>query len=120
MHLVGLFGAPRRTAFTTYEGNPDAATWIPYYVFMAIGGTVLFIGVLFMVYNVFALLRAPKGVTEYPIGEAMEQAEATPAYLDRWSVWISLSVVLILVAYTIPLMDMIMQSGVGSKGFVTW
>ncbi|MCY9694467.1 cbb3-type cytochrome c oxidase subunit I [Paenibacillus alginolyticus] len=120
MHLVGLFGSPRRTAFTTYEGNADAAGWMPYYVFMAIGGTVLFIGVLLMVYNVFALLRAPKGVTEYPIGEAMEQAEATPAYLDRWSVWISLSVALILIAYTVPLMDMIMHPGVGSKGFVTW
>ncbi|KRE45933.1 cbb3-type cytochrome c oxidase subunit I [Paenibacillus sp. Soil724D2] len=120
MHLVGLFGAPRRTAFTTYEGNADAASWMPYYVFMAIGGTVLFIGVLLMVYNVFALLRAPKGVTEYPIGEAMEQAEQTPAYLDRWSVWISLSVALILIAYTVPLMDMIMHPGVGSKGFITW
>jgi len=120
MHLVGLFGAPRRTAFTTYEGNADAASWMPYYVSMAIGGTILFIGVLLMVYNVFALLRAPKGVTEYPIGEAMEQAEATPAYLDRWSVWISLSVALILIAYTVPLMDMIMHPGVGSKGFVTW
>ena len=92
MHLVGLFGAPRRTAYTTYDGNADAASWMPYYVFMAIGGTILFIGVLLMVYNVFALLRAPKGSTEYPIGEAMEQAEATPAYLERWSVWISLSV----------------------------
>ncbi|KQX56598.1 b(o/a)3-type cytochrome-c oxidase subunit 1 [Paenibacillus sp. Root444D2] len=120
MHLVGLFGAPRRTAFTTYEGNADAASWMPYYVFMAIGGTVLFIGVLLMVYNVFALLRAPKGVTEYPIGEAMEQAGETPAYLDRWSVWISLSVALILIAYTVPLMDMIMHPGVGSKGFITW
>jgi len=120
MHLSGLFGAPRRTAFTTYEGNADAMSWMPYYVGMAIGGTVLFIGVLLMVYNVFALLKAPQGATEYPIGETMEQAETTPAYLERWGVWISLSVVLILIAYSIPLMDMIMHPGVGSKGFVTW
>jgi cytochrome c oxidase subunit 1 len=120
MHLVGLFGAPRRTAYTTYDGNADAAGWMPYYVFMAVGGAILFIGVLLMVYNVFALLRAPKGSTEYPIGEAMEQAEATPAYLERWSLWISLSVALILIAYTIPLLDMIVHPGYGSTGYVTW
>ncbi|MFC5450977.1 b(o/a)3-type cytochrome-c oxidase subunit 1 [Paenibacillus aestuarii] len=120
MHLSGLLGAPRRTSFTTYEGHADAASWMPYYVGMAVGGTVLFIGVLLMVYNVFALLKAPQGATEYPIGETMEQAEATPAYLERWGVWISLSVILILIAYSIPLMDMIMHPGVGSKGFVTW
>ncbi|MEW9702191.1 cbb3-type cytochrome c oxidase subunit I [Paenibacillus sp. SI8] len=120
MHLVGLFGAPRRTAFTNYEGHADAAGWVPYYMFMAIGGTILFVGVLLMVYNVFALLRAPKGITEYPIGEAMEQAEATPAYLDRWRIWIGLSIALILIAYTIPLADMIMHPGVGSKPFITW
>ncbi|MGG1554324.1 b(o/a)3-type cytochrome-c oxidase subunit 1 [Paenibacillus ferrarius] len=120
MHLVGLFGAPRRTAYTTYESNPDALSWMPYYVFMAVGGTVLFIGVLLMVYNVAALLMAPKGETTYPIGETMENAEATPAYLERWGVWISLSAILILIAYTIPLMDMIMNPGAGSKGFVTW
>jgi cytochrome c oxidase subunit I len=120
MHLVGLFGAPRRTAYTTYDGNADAAGWMPYYVFMAVGGAILFIGVLLMVYNVFALLRAPKGSTEYPIGEAMEQAEATPAYLEHWSLWISLSVALILIAYTIPLLDMIIHPGYGSTGYVTW
>lgn len=120
MHLVGLFGSPRRTAFTTYEDHADAAAWMPYYVFMAIGGTVLFIGVLLMVYNVFALLRAPKGETEYPIGEAMESAEATPAYLDRWWIWITVSILLILFAYTIPLMDMIINPAPGSKGFITW
>jgi cytochrome c oxidase subunit 1 len=120
MHLVGLFGAPRRTAFTTYDGHVDAASWMPYYVFMAIGGTVLFIGVLLMIYNVIALLCAPKGETEYPIGEPMESAEATPAYLERWSVWIGLSVALILIAYTIPLTDMIVSTVPGSKPFITW
>ncbi|WNR44227.1 cbb3-type cytochrome c oxidase subunit I [Paenibacillus roseipurpureus] len=120
MHLVGLFGAPRRTAFTTYENQADAANWMPYYVFMAIGGMVLFIGVLMMVVNVVAMLRAPKGVEAYPLGEAMESAEATPVYLDRWRIWIALSVLLILFAYTIPLIDMISSSVPGSKGFITW
>lgn len=35
-------------------------------------------------------------------------------------IWIDLSVLLILIAYTIPLMDMIMSPAPGSKVFITW
>jgi cytochrome c oxidase subunit 1 len=34
---------------------------MPYHVAMAIGGMILFVGVLMMIFNVIALLRAPKG-----------------------------------------------------------
>ncbi|MBB6671753.1 b(o/a)3-type cytochrome-c oxidase subunit 1 [Cohnella nanjingensis] len=118
MHIVGLMGSPRRTAYTTYGDHPDAILWMPYHVAMAIGGTILFAGVLLIVYNVIALMRAPKGETVYPIGEVAEAAEATPRYLERWSVWIGIAVALILFAYTIPLIDMF--RGVTSPGFVTW
>lgn len=119
MHWVGLLGSPRRTAFTTYNDNPEAAGWMPYYVTASIGGTILFIAVVLMIYNVILLMRSPKGHTEYPIGEAMENAEKTPAYLERWGIWIGLSVLLILIAYTIPVMEM-MGLHYGSPGFRTW
>ncbi|MCC3375962.1 b(o/a)3-type cytochrome-c oxidase subunit 1 [Cohnella sp. REN36] len=119
MHLVGLMGSPRRTAYTTYGDHPDAILWMPYHVAMAIGGTILFAGVLLIVGNVIALLRAPKGETSFPIGEVAETAEPTPRYLERWSVWIGIAVALILFAYTVPLIDMF-QSTVTSPGWVTW
>lgn len=120
MHTVGLLGSPRRTAYTTYGDHPDAVLWMPYHVAMAIGGIILFIGVVLMIYNVIALLRAPKGLTEYPIGEAMDAEERTPGYLDRWGVWIAVSVVLILFAYTIPVMEMMGPMHVNSPGYRTW
>ncbi|TBL81777.1 b(o/a)3-type cytochrome-c oxidase subunit 1 [Paenibacillus thalictri] len=120
MHTVGLLGSPRRTAYTTYQDHPDAILWMPYHVVMAIGGTILFIGVIMMIVNIVMLLRAPKGYTEYPLGEVSQYAETTPAIFERWGVWISVVVVLILIAYTVPVTDMISGSGVGSKGFVTW
>lgn len=119
MHTVGLLGSPRRTAYTTYDDHPDAVLWMPYHVAMAIGGIILFAGVVLIVWNVIGLLRAPKGETEYPIGEVADASEPTPAYLERWGLWIGIAVALILFAYTIPLIDMF-RSTVTSPGYVTW
>ncbi|MBP1990785.1 b(o/a)3-type cytochrome-c oxidase subunit 1 [Paenibacillus eucommiae] len=120
MHWVGLLGSPRRTAFTTYGENAEAASWLPYYVTMSIGGSILFIAVVLMIYIVIKLMRSPKGVTEYPIGEAEENAEPAPAYLEKWGMWIGLSVVLILIAYTIPVMEMMGPMHYDSPGYKTW
>ncbi len=119
MHTVGLLGSPRRTAYTTYDDHPDAVLWMPYHVAMAIGGIILFVGVILIVWNVIGLLRAPKGETEYPIGEVADASEPTPAYLERWGLWVGIAVALILFAYTIPLIDMF-RSTVTSPGYVTW
>jgi len=73
-----------------------------------------------MIYNLFALMRAPKGETEYPIGEASEHSGETPRLLERWGVWVSIVVILILVAYTIPFIDMFGGDNPGSPGFKTW
>ncbi|GAA4854876.1 b(o/a)3-type cytochrome-c oxidase subunit 1 [Paenibacillus vulneris] len=120
MHISGLLGSPRRTAYTTYENHPDAVLWMPYHVVMAIGGTILFIGVIMMIMNVIMLLNAPKGSTEYPIAEVRDTAEQTPAIFERWGVWVGVIVVLVLVAYTVPVMEMLNNPGAGSKGIVTW
>ncbi len=119
MHIVGLLGSPRRTAYNTYNDHPDAVLWMPYHVAMAIGGSILFIGVILIVCNIIGLLRAPRGETEYPIGEVSETSEKTPAFLERWGVWIGIAVALILFAYTLPLIDMI-KNTVPSPGYVTW
>ncbi|TDF97541.1 b(o/a)3-type cytochrome-c oxidase subunit 1 [Paenibacillus piri] len=120
MHTVGLFGSPRRTAYTTYQDHPDAILWMPYHVVMAIGGTVLFIGVVMMIMNVVMLLRAPKGETEYPVAEVRDTAERTPAIFERWGIWVGAIVVLILIAYSIPVMELLNNPGTGAKGIVTW
>ncbi|MBD3919628.1 b(o/a)3-type cytochrome-c oxidase subunit 1 [Paenibacillus sp. PR3] len=119
MHTVGLLGDPRRTAYTTYDDHPDAILWMPYHVAMAVGGMILFIGLLILAYIVYSLMRAPKGETEYPIGETAEGAEETPRYLERWGLWVGIAVVLILFAYTLPVIDMF-QTTVTSPGYVTW
>lgn len=125
MHTVGLFGSPRRTAFTNYRDNPEALSWMPYYVVMAIGGMILFIGVILMIVNIVLLLNAPKAksqeeVEEFPIGEPAEAAEQAPRLFERWGVWIGVLVLLILIAYTVPITEMINNPVPGAPPVVTW
>jgi cytochrome c oxidase subunit 1 len=120
MHLVGLFGSPRRTSYTTYNDHPEAILWMKYHVAMAVGGTILFIAVIMIMYIIFALLKTPKGECEFPLAEVDEHAAETPRILERWSLWIGIAVVLILIAYTIPVAGMIMNDVPGSPGYKTW
>ncbi|WP_239618285.1 b(o/a)3-type cytochrome-c oxidase subunit 1 [Cohnella mopanensis] len=120
MHTVGLLGSPRRTAYNTYDDHPDAVLWMPYHVAMAIGGIILFVGVVLIIYNIISLMRAPKGETEYPIGEVSEGSEPTPRFLENWKLWITLTVILIVIAYSIPIIDLIGNTTPGSPGYVTW
>ena len=120
MHTVGLFGSPRRTAYTTYGDHPDAIFWMPYHVAMAIGGTILFISVIILTINIINMLRAPKGYEEYPICEEVASHEPTPRFLERWGVWVGIAVVLIVLAYAIPITDMITSNHPGSPGYRVW
>ncbi|MDP4172199.1 MAG: cbb3-type cytochrome c oxidase subunit I, partial [Bacillota bacterium] len=121
MHAEGLLGAPRRSAFSLYNGAKQAAEWIPYQIAQAIGGSILFLGII-LVLIIFVNLAffAPKGEEEFPVGETDPNAEKTPMVLENWKLWIGLTIILILFAYTIPFIDIIRDAPLGSKGFKTW
>ncbi len=121
MHFAGLLGAPRRSSYSTYGGSAQAAEWIPYQIAQAVGGSILFIGIL-LILIIFVNLAffAPKGNEEFPIGEVSEKAEKTPLILENWKLWIGITAVLIILAYTLPFVDMIQNAPPGSKGFKLW
>ncbi|MEI7026987.1 b(o/a)3-type cytochrome-c oxidase subunit 1 [Paenibacillus sp. y28] len=121
MHWIGLSGAPRRTAYTTYDDHATALGWITYEKMMAFGGFILFIGILILVYIVLELtFFAERGEEEFPMGEVAEEAEPTPAIFERWKLWVGLVIVLILFAYTIPTIEMLRTDVPGSKPWITW
>ncbi|MFC4767088.1 b(o/a)3-type cytochrome-c oxidase subunit 1 [Effusibacillus consociatus] len=121
MHTLGLLGGPRRTAGTTYFDNPTALSWMPWHKLTALGGAFLFFAAMLQVGLVFYLaFKAPKGEQEFPIGEVAEEADSTPKILERWSIWVSVAVILIVVAYGYPILDMIQNSPPGAPGEKTW
>lgn len=121
MHAAGLLGAPRRSAFSEYGGAAQAADWIPYQIAQAIGGSILFIGIILMLY-IFVNLAffAPKGEQEFPVGEVADEAEKVPMVFDNWKLWVGITAALILFAYTLPFIDLIQNAPPGSKGYKLW
>ncbi len=121
MHAVGLLGAPRRSSYSTYGDASQALEWIPYQIAQAVGGTILFIGIFLILYIFINLaFFAPKGEQEFPIGETVETAEKTPMVLENWKIWMTVLVALILVAYSVPFIDMIQNAPPASKGYRLW
>jgi cytochrome c oxidase subunit I len=121
MHYSGLLGNPRRTQVTNYNGHSVAEGWGAYETAMAVGGTLLLISlILYFVVLIYSAFYAPKGQEEFPIGEVMDAKLKVPSFLENWKVWIGIAVVLILFAYTVPIIDMIQHSPPGSKGFKFW
>lgn len=118
MHIAGLIGAPRRSDFSTYGESSVAYDWIPYQIAQAVGGTILFIAIIIIIYMVIQLaFFAPKGEEEFPVAEVAPGAEKTPAILENFKIWGVILVALIIFAYTIPIYEIITQSPPGSKGF---
>ncbi|PBB07146.1 cytochrome C [Salimicrobium humidisoli] len=125
-HVLGLFGAPRRTAYTGYQ-HEDALAWfegiISNHVTMAVGGSILFLSASLLIFIVvqlawFAPMAESATQETFPIAES--DARETPGILENWKVWIGVALVLIAVAYTIPVADMIQHAPPGSGGFRTW
>src|SRR5690625_4871000 len=99
-------------------GNADTASWGTYQLFQAIGGSILFIGMIIMIYMfVYLAFFAPRGEEEFPIATLSENAGITPPVFENWKLWIGVTVALILFAYTIPFIDIIQNAPPGSQGY---
>ncbi len=122
MHILGLFGAPRRTAYTTYQDSPQALSWFDgifaSHITVGIGGVVLTAAGLLMFYNfIYMSWFAPKGHTEFPLTPDPDDMVTTPKYLDNWKLWGAIAIALILFAYTIPMIEIIFDAPPGLPGY---
>lgn len=127
-HILGLFGAPRRTSYSNYNEHPAALEWfdgvLSSHFTMAIGGTILFLSALLLIYIVvYSYFILPKAKTEeeqveFPLAES--DTTNTPKWLENWGLWIAISLFLIAFAYSIPIYEMIQNAPPGSEGFRTW
>ncbi len=96
---------------------------MPHLQLISVGGILLFAAILLAVYILIHLwFFAPKTdrPAEFPIGVVYERASEPPRILERWSVWIGVSVVLSIIAYAVPLADMILHPAPGALSVRPW
>ena len=109
LHREGLAGVPRRTAAPTYrnvEYTGAIGGFGEMQLQVAIGGTLMFLSVTLYL---FVLLRSWMGerveLETEAIPEPLSGPEDGPAVLDNLALWTGLAVLLVLIAYVVPLAD---------------
>jgi cytochrome c oxidase subunit 1 len=123
MHRAGLAGVPRRTAEP--EFNTNAMNFEPLFGTMgemqwqiAIGGTILLISLILFLWVIIGSWmggeKSEKPVDDY-IPKPLSGVEHTPAILDNMKLWFALALILVILAYTFPLWEMV-ADGVFSPG----
>ncbi|CAM3454152.1 cbb3-type cytochrome c oxidase subunit I [Hydrogenibacillus schlegelii] len=123
MHVLGVLGEPRRTAFATYAGAAIVERWAPWRALLAGGAVLLFLGALvYLAAVAYLFLFAPRAeaIVDFPIGDVRKRAPPPPPILERWGLWVALAVALILIAYTGPFIELLTQTKNGAPPLRTW
>ncbi|MCM2317375.1 MAG: cbb3-type cytochrome c oxidase subunit I [Thermoanaerobaculia bacterium] len=109
-HIVGLMGMPRRIYTAELFGSPVARTWQPFSTASAVGGVILFVSAMLYIVVVAATALWGRRVNGQTI-EFSEPLEGAPEYglWDRFAIWATLAVVLIVLAYAVPISHLYMM-----------
>jgi cytochrome c oxidase subunit 1 len=122
MHRAGLLGVPRRTAepmYRTFEYEATVGSIGELQGQIALGGTLLFVSlVLFFLVLVGTLLGRESGdpLVEGTLPPAISGPEDAPTVLDNLTLWTAIAVVLVILAYALPLLAIVGDGGLFGPG----
>ncbi|WP_336003347.1 b(o/a)3-type cytochrome-c oxidase subunit 1 [Halorientalis halophila] len=121
MHRGGLAGIPRRTAepqysqiaFETVAGSVGNLR-----LQMAFGGVLLFVSALLFLVNVglTAMNNKPARGLDAALPPALSGPEQSPTILDNLKLWALIAVVLVILAYSLPLYSIVQGAGLYPAG----
>ncbi len=79
---------------------------------------MLFVSILlFTLVVVMTLASRRRGQGSIPLAEVLSGPEEAPQVLDRWGLWIAVTIFLVLVGYAVPTAQLIFSGAPGSPGF---
>jgi cytochrome c oxidase subunit 1 len=122
MHRAGLASVPRRTAEPQYDqvafegvvGGIAEMRWQ-----IAIGGVLLFVSLVAFLAVMLATWLGERGGqlrVNSDIPPALSGPEHSPVVLDNLRLWTLIAVVLVVLAYGLPLFDMVSSGGLFGPG----
>ncbi|OAQ51422.1 hypothetical protein HTG_17170 [Natrinema mahii] len=116
MHRSGLFGLPRRTAEPQYQGfdfEPAVGTVGEINMQVALGAVILTLSLaLFLLNMVMTSIGSnSESIPDNTYADTLSGAEDSPRILDNLKLWTAIAVVLVIIAYTLPLASIIDAGG---------
>lgn len=120
-HIAGLMGLPRRVFTSGYGGAPQAQAWEGLTTLSALGGLVLHVSAAFFVLVMAGTLLAGKRKPVEPLEWAEPLSAPEGGYRDsiwdRLGLWLVVAVIVALIAYAIPVYELLQLPRYGSPGF---
>jgi cytochrome c oxidase subunit 1 len=101
-HFVGLLGMPRRMAYYDYT-NPVLAPEAWTVTVSTVGGLLLVVSAVLLVYVLARALRTPGTVRPFTFSVAAHPGATTPALLNGFALWVAMMIGLTLVNYAFPI-----------------
>jgi cytochrome c oxidase subunit 1 len=118
-HITGLQGMPRRVFDPSYLGATAAGEWRGLTAVSAAGGLLLFVSASFFLLVMLGTVLAGKRTepTSSAFAEPLEGLPTTRGVWDRFGLWVTVAVVLVALAYAVPLAQHLQMERFGSAGF---
>jgi cytochrome c oxidase subunit 1 len=122
MHRAGLLGVPRRTAepiYQSFEYQSSVGSIGELQAQIALGGTLLFVSlVLFFAVLIGTLLGRATGapLVDGTLPPAISGPDDAPTVLDNLALWTAIAVVLVVLAYALPLASIASDGGLFGPG----
>ncbi|HEX9485453.1 MAG TPA: b(o/a)3-type cytochrome-c oxidase subunit 1 [Gemmatimonadales bacterium] len=118
-HITGLMGMPRRIYDASYGGAAAAQAWRGLTDVSAVGGLFLFTSAEFFMLVMLGTGLAGKKREPEAIewAEPLEPVNPRAGVLDRYGLWTLVAIVLVLIAYAVPLWQHLQMHTYGSPGF---
>ncbi len=118
-HITGLMGMPRRIYDASYGGATAAQAWRGLTDVSAVGGLFLFTSAGFFMLVMLGTGLAGKKREPEAIewAEPLDPVSPRAGVLDRYGLWTLVAIVLVLIAYAVPLWQHLRMQTYGSPGF---
>ena len=117
-HMIGLDGQPRRISSTPYDAELVEKWVVPEFI-MIIGGAILLVSALMLVYNLAKTHgnAIAVAVPEVEYAEPIHSVARMPHLLNSFGFWVGLIVVYLIASYGYPILQFFIMD---TYGVVPW